>query len=168
MAKLNKEQQLFVELLFKDMYQRLLISAQTVFHNKCLAEELVQDTFQLACAKIGEVMSSPNPQGWMMKTLKNVIRNKKRKLAHQNMLFTPEGLSDENIPSQPGGISVELEAACTEILGETDYRLIKQVTLKESTVREAAREFGLSEDACNKRVQRGKKKLRIIFEKDSD
>lgn len=166
MTKLNKEQQFFLETLFKDMYLQLMACAQDAFRNQSLAEEAVQDTFQLACIKINDVTTSPNPNGWLVKALRFIIRNKKKKLANHNALFVSTRELNENIASPQHMISVEIETTCTEILGEEDYRLLKQVTLKEATIREAAQQFGLSEEACSKRVQRGKKKLRNIFEKE--
>lgn len=168
MIKLNKEQQIFIETLFKDMHLQLMVCAQNAFRNQSLAEEAVQDTFQLACIKIMDITTSPNPSGWLVKALRFVILNKKKKLANHNALFVSTSALNENMASPQNTISVEIEATCTEILGKEDYRLVKQVTLKETTIREAALEFGLSEEACSKRVQRGKKKLKHIFEKDKD
>lgn len=168
MTKLNKEQQLFIETLFKDMYLQLMAYAQNAFRNRSLAEEAVQDTFQLACIKITDITTCPNPNGWLVKALRYVISNKKKKLSKHNALFVSTRELSENIASPQNMISVEIEATCTEVLGKEDYRLIKQVTLKETTIREAAQEFGLSEEACSKRIQRGKKKLKKLFEKDED
>lgn len=150
------------------MYRRLLIYAKSALGDSDAADEVVQDTFQLACEKIENLQASLNPDGWLMKALKFVILNKRRKLYRENALFIAGREPDENIAAPPQEISVEWEAACIEILGEEDYKLLRQVALKQSTIREAAEDFGLSEDSASKRIQRGKKKLRKIFEKDNE
>lgn len=168
MAALDKESQFLIETLFKQMYRNLLVYAQNAFSDMSLAEEAVQDTFQIACTKIQDISTSPNPNGWLVKTLKYVISNKKKKLANQNTLFISDRALDQNIEIPQHTLSIELEVACIEILGADDYKIFKRVTLKESTIREAAREFGLSEEACSKRVQRSKKKLQKIFKEDAN
>jgi DNA-directed RNA polymerase specialized sigma24 family protein len=41
--------------------------------------------------------------------------------------------------------------------------MLKQAVLKQATISDIAQEFGLSEQACYKRIQRNKQKLRKIF-----
>ena len=49
--------------------------ANIVLSNASLAEEAVQETFVIACTKQHALENSPNPEGWIMNTLKNVCRN---------------------------------------------------------------------------------------------
>lgn len=168
MVVLNKEQEQFIESLYIKMYKRLFAYALSTFKNKSLAEEAVQDTFQIACLKAVALASSPNPEGWLMNTLKYVMSNIKQRQATKDTLFVADRDLDENIASMPQEISIETESSFIDTLGETDYRLLKRVALKESTIREAAQEFGISEEACSKRIQRSKKKLRKLFQKDED
>lgn len=49
--------------------------AARFFKNQDLAQDVVQETFLIAQAKIEQVMESPSPKGWLFNTLKNVIGN---------------------------------------------------------------------------------------------
>lgn len=166
MVILNEEQQRMIERLYKQMYKSLFSYAFSIFRNPSLAEEAVQDTFQIACLKVSVLADSPNPEGWLMNTLKYVMSNLRQRQANKDALFVSARELDENIVSIPREISVETESSCIDTLGETNYRLLRRVALKESTIREAAQEFGISEEACSKRLQRSKKKLRKIFQED--
>ena len=71
---LNQEEEEYIERLYREMYTRLCIYAMSALGSKALAEEVVQDTFRIACIKPDGLMSSKNPRGWLVNTLKNVIR----------------------------------------------------------------------------------------------
>ena len=57
---LDRQQDEFVSRYYKEMYQQLMVYARSSLSNPSLAEEAVQDTFRIACAKIDDFMSSPN------------------------------------------------------------------------------------------------------------
>ena len=61
--------------IYNKMYKQLLAYARSSLDQEYLVEESVQDTFRIACAKYDEFISSPNPEGWLIITLKNIIRN---------------------------------------------------------------------------------------------
>ena len=56
---------------------------------------------------------------------------------------------EENVDILYGDVSVR-----------TDFQLLKRIVLDNYTMQEAAEEFGITVDACKKRVQRIKKLLR--------
>lgn len=165
MVVLTTEQQRMIENLYRQAYRKLLVYARSGLRNLSIAEEAVQDTFKIACVKVDDLETCPNPHGWLMSTLKFVMRNIQKKQKHTNALFSDREL-DESITVSPPDIRVETAVTCEEVLGQTDYLLLKRVTLKEATIRDAAQEFGLSEAACSKRIQRSKKKLQNTFRTD--
>lgn len=55
--------------------------ASSVLRDRNLAEEAVQDTFCIFCAKANDTLQHENPQGWLMRTLQNVMRNMQRRRA---------------------------------------------------------------------------------------
>lgn len=160
---LNNERKHYMEQLYDQMYRKLMLYSLTALHDSNLAEEAVQEVFQIACSKVDDLLICPNPCGWLMNTLKFVIRNMKRRQERTNMLFVPFVALDDRLPSVPRDISPETEADCIQVLGVQDYVLLKRVALKELTIREAAEEFGLTETACSKRIQRSKKRLRTCL-----
>lgn len=64
-----------VEKLYKEMYPALHVYTLRILGDGPLAEEAVQDAFCITCAKREQFLSSPNPQGWIMLTLKHVMQN---------------------------------------------------------------------------------------------
>ena len=64
-----------IEDLYADMYPKLFIYAKNSLGDFHLAEEAVQDTFRIACAKSAQLIESQNRPGWLTNTLhKNVCR----------------------------------------------------------------------------------------------
>lgn len=78
MPGMNLKQKKYIESLYLEMYDRLMIYAHVNLDSDSLAEEAVQETFRIACQKPESLCSSPNPQGWLVNTLKNTIRNMKQ------------------------------------------------------------------------------------------
>lgn len=145
---LDYEQERKIEKLYREMYSLLYIYAENALANKHLAEEAVQDTFRIACAKAEAVLGSPNPKGWLVNTLKYVILNIRRTQAKLN------------------ATEIEFMAMYTGLLDEKDFKLLELLALKRYSMLEAANEFGISIEACKKRVQRARKKLVKILEKN--
>ena len=72
--QLDDNQRKAVEKLYMEMYNALSVYARSALHDHILAEEAVQDTFRIACSKVNDFLSSPNPKGWLLnKHLLSVI-----------------------------------------------------------------------------------------------
>lgn len=171
---LDKDQDQFISALYEEMFNKLLAYANTVLANRSLAEEAVQETFRIACMKIDDIKASENPRGWLVLTLKNVIRNMQRELASLNKLFvTSVSIYDENFMEKMADqIDVnkrvensEVDILYSDLLSSEEYRLLKMIVLYKYSIKEAAAEFGIPLETCKKRIQRIKKKMRIILEK---
>ena len=174
--RVDREQERLLEELYKEMYSVLLCYANAALKDKTLAEEAVQDTFRIACAKVGELSASENPRGWLMLTLKNVLRNTNRELAALNQLFvTAVSIDDEIVlETYASGTDYEkriedsdLNILYSDLLSPDEYRLLKRIVLQKYTIRDAAKELGISIESCKKRIQRIKKKLRKKLEEES-
>ena len=55
----------------------------------------------------------------------------------------------------------------SDALGEEDFQLLVNIVVRRYTMLEAAEELGITVEACKKRVQRAKKKLQKIIEKEA-
>lgn len=172
---LDSRQDEFVSQLYREMYYQLMAYAKSALANEALAEEAVQDAFRIACAKIGDLMGSENPRGWIVLTLKNVIRNTRRELASLNNLVVDTlSMEDEAfVESRTAATDItqrvedsEIDILYSDLLTPDEYKLLKLIALHRYTMLEAAEEFGISVETCKKRVQRTKEKLRKILEKD--
>lgn len=152
-----------IEQLYREMYDKLCIYAMRALNDVSSAEETVQDTFHIACVKKSSLLSSDNPRGWLMNTLKNVIKNKRRSLARLNRLMLSSAFADA-APCDTQSVEMDFRLTYTAILGEEDFALLKRIVLDKYTMLEAAAELGISVDACKKRVRRAKDKLKAALE----
>lgn len=158
--KLNDEQLAYIDTLYHEIGGKLRIYADSALDDCYLAEEAVQEAFRIACSKPQDVTISSNPYGWMLKVLKNVIRNMKRALENQSR-FVATAMSMAN-PNGREDSYVDAEYA--DLVSQEDFKLLKQIVLQQYSILEAATELGISVEACKKRVQRAKAKMREKLE----
>lgn len=147
-----------VEEFYREMYDLLLSYALSSLENKPLAEEAIQETFRIVCMKPEELLSSPNPRGWIVNTLKYTIQNMKRSRDKANAMLTQyladngrEAFSEDRL---------SLEATYANVARSEEFRLVKEMAVEGRSHQEMARSRGISVDACKKRVQRAKEFLR--------
>lgn len=155
---MTSQQSRMLEDLFGKTYMSLVMYAYSALQNKELAEEFAQDAFSVACVKINELEESPNRQGWLMNTLKHMIRNYRHTLAVRKKIVG--NVSD--IDSIEVGVkdSISFDVSYHGVLSDDDFLLLKFTVQYDFTVEEAALLMGISKHACAKRLQRAKEKLR--------
>ncbi|MBX4150703.1 RNA polymerase sigma factor [Paenibacillus lautus] len=157
---LNDDQRRVIKALYLAMPFLLFSYAQNMLSDRSLAEEAVQDTFRIACAKADNLLYSPNPKGWLLNTLKYVIKNKARSRAY---LINSLELDENMIP---GDLDVlDIDFMYSDLTNSEDYKLLKKIALDKYSMLEAAKEMGISVEACKKRVQRAKKKMKKVLKK---
>jgi len=161
----NTENNRIIEELYIDLYPKLLRYATNSLGDLHLAEEAVQETFRIACAKFVQLMESQNRQGWLTNTLKHVISNTRRSQTKFNSLFMIITAAAQ-IPSEISEDNVDLAMYCTTVLGKENFWLVKQIIIEKKTMLEASNEIGISVNACKKRIQRAKEKLKDAIVKD--
>lgn len=145
--------------LYTLMYERMLSYAKVVLLDHSLAEEAVQSTFCIACMKSNEVSASNNPNGWLMVTLQNVMRNMKRERANMGRLIM-ETLRAEDIQEAQTQDEENVDILYSDVSARSDFKLLKRIVLDGYSMMEAADELGITVSACSKRVQRIKRFLR--------
>jgi RNA polymerase sigma-70 factor (ECF subfamily) len=72
----------------------------------------------------------------------------------------------ENIEGSTDFIKRDFELLFGDIAKSDDFKLLTRIVIDKSTFLEASKEFGLNVEACKKRVQRIKKKLKENFERE--
>ena len=70
----DREHRHSIEQLYDQTYRQLRVYSLSVLRDDRLAGAAVQETFRLARTGTEELLSSPNPCGWLMNTLRTVIR----------------------------------------------------------------------------------------------
>lgn len=156
---MTRAQSIEIEIAYLEMRDFLLSYAQSSLGSITLAEEAVQETFQIVCLKAEEFLSSPNPRGWIIKTLKYTIKNMKRSRDNANVLLT------QYLAAHGNGITfnedrISLEITYADIAQSEEFRLIKEMAVEGKTHLEMAQARGITVVACKKRVQRAKEFLK--------
>ena len=77
-----------IEELYMQMYDKLFVYARSSLSNDSQAEEAVQETFRIACTRADVLYTSPNPEGWLVNTLKNVLSNMAHNRATASRIMT--------------------------------------------------------------------------------
>ena len=154
---MNPEYNSQIEKLYLEMYDMMICYARCSFKEESLAEEAVQNTFQIACQKPDQLCESVNPKGWLVNTLKFTIRNMKRSREHTQMLLSLVE-QDESVTYSEDRLPLHL---MYEDLSDTeDFKLLVEMAIDGRSHLEMATARGISVDACKKRVQRAKEALK--------
>ena len=157
MKKLTPKQRAILSQLYREAFRSIYIYAMSSLHNPALAEEAVQETFIIACAKIESLLKSSNPKGWLMLAIRNVTYNiEMREWRHARYVSfcatQKEQMVQEDIILRP-------ELLYESYLTEDEFSLLSRVAIDGYSIQEAAEQFGLSTEACKKRLQRFRKKF---------
>ena len=155
---MTSDQRKRIEEFYLEMYDRLFIYARSAVDNESLAEEAIQETFRIVCMKPEDLLSSPNPKGWIVNTLKYTIQNMKRSRDKANVLLTQYLAANSSVAFSEDRIS--LEVTYENVARSEEFSLIKEMAVDGRSHMEMAQSRGISVAACKKRVQRAKEFLR--------
>ena len=155
---MTSDQRKRIEEFYLEMYDRLFIYARSALDNESLAEEAIQETFRIVCMKPEDLLSSPNPKGWIVNTLKYTIQNMKRSRDKANVLLTQYLAANSSVAFSEDRIS--LEVTYENVARSAEFSLIKEMAVDGRSHLEMAQSRGISVAACKKRVQRAKEFLR--------
>ena len=155
---MTTEQRNLIAQLYEEMFDMLLSYARASLEETPLAEEAVQETFQIACQKPEQLLESQNPKGWLVNTLKYTIRNTKRNRDGGRQLLA------KYLATQTSDIAISEDRVSLKViygdLAETEeFKLLKEMAVDGKSHLEMAQARGISVNACKKRVQRAKEKL---------
>lgn len=127
---MNEEQGKFLEELYHANFKRMLLELYPILKDMPSAQVAIQEAARIACQKPEEMMSSPNPAGWLRKTAGLVAKNMLREQARQKRTFLPlEVLLPESEPSEWDDSDRELVQLCLDVVSEEDFTLFRRVTL---------------------------------------
>ena len=156
---MTAEQDRFLTERYQAKRKFLLEYAESSLHNYALSEEAVQQTFEIACRKIDDFCSSPNPDGWLTKTLSFVIRNiESRQRSERRVIAITDDYRPDlaAAPEKP----LSLRATYGSLVETPQFRLVYESEVLGRTYKEIARDVGISETTCKKRAERAREWLR--------
>ncbi len=150
---LTSEEKDFLDMLYRKYEQKLFWISYEILgrrsDNRQLAEDCVQQTFEIAMRKYTNLRRSPVPYFWLRKTCQNISRTESRKLARRNRIMNNPVFFEEsyNIPNPKDGIA---EWLLSQDLLQKETKLLSLLTRKEAAVYRAVYKEHLSnQDAAH-------------------
>ncbi len=155
---MTNKQRKQIDWLYDRKYEFLISYAWGSLKSISLAEEAVQETFAIACEKPDHVCNSPNPEGWLVNTLKNVIHNMERhRMVAERVVTDCLGDRLELLPA-PGN-QLDLKLQYGNIASTEEFRIMIALGPEGMSMLELAEELGISYSAAKKRAERARKIL---------
>lgn len=127
--------------------------------NTQLSEDLVQETFLMACCKLDQIYNHPKPEAWLFKVLNRLIMRELDKAYH-----TAEVPMSEEILAGQTEIELPMEHYLPSGLSDGDRELILMRVDRGLSFAELAEYYGITEAACRQRVSRVIRKCRSLME----
>lgn len=155
---LTPEQNTFFTEFYRQHFSSMVAYAYRFIGNWHEAQSLVQSSFEIALLRINRFCSSENPIGWLKKVIRYTAANARRA---QQRRPPSVPLDDLQIPVyDPHEVDDTLLNRCREILTPKEYALFEATVLAGEPATKVHKSFGLSYEACKKRVTRILAKLR--------
>lgn len=149
-----------IEYLYRNEYSAMLRYARRVLSNEGLAEDAVQDTFQIAINKPEKLLDSPNPTGWLYETLKNVLMHALRDRKKLQMMIPEDSVPERELSTD------DLILRLTTLYGDDEeMRLLIMFYVYGYRAKELAKMLGISEAACKMRIRRARAHKKDIIER---
>jgi RNA polymerase sigma-70 factor (ECF subfamily) len=155
---MTAEQDQFFTMIYKERRKSLLEYAESNLHNHALAEEAVQQAFEIACRKIEDFQSSPNPEGWIFNAVRFVVSNAaSRQRTERRILAIVDHYRPDLVaaPAEP----LPLRVHFGDLVDSPQFRIVYEMEIVGRTLVEIAGDLGISEAACKKRAERARKHL---------
>jgi len=152
---MTEEESILIEDLYVELRDQLFSHALFFLKSATLADEAVQDSFHIASQKAQSLLQSPNPQGWMFLTLKNVVRNQLREQKRMRELHQILQLKF----TQQNPETMSFVDTFAEIRNSEEFLIMVERFCEGRSYREMAEKRGITEAACRKRIERARKFL---------
>ena len=153
-----------LEILSSLVSARMLSVAQSVLHQRSLAEDAVQDAFVKIVDNAKRFDKQTNGYAWICKITQNCALNilRRERRHHAENIDDCFFLAD---PSDPFGLSentVTLQNALSA-LDETEKKVVYQKYFMDFTVRDIAASLGMSKSTVQRTLDRAENKLRAYL-----
>ena len=140
---------LFLHRLYQTQYDKLIRAAYRMMGDIDSAQDLVQQVFLLALVQQDDISTHPKPEGWLMLTLNNLVKNERRKNKNHPQV------SLEDIAELHGQESPDaLEHILPKELSQEDREILIWRFERQMGYKEMADQLGITESGCRSRVSR--------------
>lgn len=155
---MTAEQDQFFTTIYIERRKRLLEYAESALGNHAMAEDAVQQAFEIGWRKIEDFQNCPKPEGWIFKSVEFVVRNMKSRLRTERRVIAFMDDYRPDLVAAPAD-SLPLRVHFGELVDLPQYKIIYEMEIQGRTLAEIAKELGISEAACKKRAERARKDL---------
>ncbi|MEY8319896.1 sigma-70 family RNA polymerase sigma factor [Lachnospiraceae bacterium 46-61] len=158
----------FLEELYKSYSTDIFnIAYSKLNHDKDKANEVVQETFAIACMKVDTIYPAETPLRWLLCVQSNIVKREKFRLSIRKdgkyNFFTEvnidtlpaEQLPIEEVEFYEGSIFDDLK----KVLSEREMKFIEERYIKDKKYKEVADSLQISESACTSLGNRIHKKI---------
>ena len=152
------EQDQFFTKIYQERRKPLQIYAENALGNHAMAEDAVQQAFEIGWRKIEDFQNSPKPEGWIFRSLDFVISNMKSRLRTERRVIAFMADYRPDLGAAPAD-PLPLRVHFGELLDTPQFRIIYEMEIQGRTLAEIAKDLGISEVACKKRAERARKDL---------
>ena len=155
---MTAEQDQFFTTIYIERRKHLLEYAESALGNHAMAEDAVQQAFEIGWRKIEDFQNCPKPEGWIFKSVEFVVRNMKSRLRTERRVIAFMDDYRPDLVAAPAD-SLPLRVHFGELVDLPQFRIIYEMEIQGCTLAEIAKELGISEAACKKRAERARKDL---------
>lgn len=146
--------------LYEDLHDKMLRVAYRMVGSVETAEDLVQNSFLLALFRENELMQHPNPEGWLMRVLQNLVLNERWRVKRH-----PETSLDSLLDLARETPANALEDMLPKQLSKADREILIWRFEQNMDYDKIADRLGISEAGCRSRVSRAVKHCRELMQK---
>ena len=155
---MTAEQDKFFTAIYSERRKSLLEYAESNLHNHALAEEAVQQAFEIAWRKIDDFQNSPNPKGWIFNAVRFVVSNVASRQRTERRVIAPVDEYRPDLVAAPAD-PLPLRVHFGQLVDTPQFRIVYEMEIMGRTLAEIAIDLGISEAACKKRAERARKHL---------
>lgn len=123
-------------------------------------EDIAQEAYVIALEEWDILKKHPNPAGWLMVTVKNLVRG-----YHRQYYRTEHVEEHAEIPyEEPAFDMLVMEDLLDSVYGNKDRELAKKYFLEEESVEALSKELGISEGNMRTRLYRMRRRMKYYVE----
>ncbi|MCM1046020.1 MAG: RNA polymerase sigma factor [Candidatus Gastranaerophilales bacterium] len=155
--KITSDEEAFLSGIFHKYYTDLYLYVSTHIHNPSAVDDIVADTFALACEKIEDLKVHPNQKGWLIRTAHNKTREMYRQMKNSGLSYDETEV--ENHPADSPYEMKELELTIESALTPVEHRRFLRYFIWGCSVKELAALEDTSENNTSVRLTRIRQKI---------
>jgi DNA-directed RNA polymerase specialized sigma24 family protein len=144
--------------LYASMYDVLYQKTMLRYRDPDFAEDVIHETFAIACAECQQLLKHPCPEGWLLVTARHVAERKHRLRDYHVLPLDDAEQIPSSRPDDPADL-LEPDVLYADLAQTKEFQLVRELTEGQLTQGEAAAKRGITQVAYRKRIQRAKKSL---------